>query len=252
MDELGFAGWNVKRNQKKNVPTYTLKHATHGTHEFSKPEQVQAFLRNGDEVYTPVRNDANGVKPTQRKVETSSEKPILPSSGPESAERMTLMRMTPAARADESAKLLSESQELAQRKIGLEENLAIATGDAKELVVREMTVLSRRMEGNESRQMTLRRVNSLALDLSNNGISPVQVIDSLASPEKRSRLAQWIDTMKSTNPAKRLAILTAVTGLAYYLWPKSGKEVPPPVRSEAPAEEIIEAACAGMKSGIAK
>jgi hypothetical protein len=52
-----------------------------------------------------------------------------------------------------------------------------------------------------------------------NNVLPSHVVTSLENPAERTKLATWVDKMKNSNPAK-LAILAAIIGIAYYLWPK--------------------------------
>jgi hypothetical protein len=81
---------------------------------------------------------------------------------------------------------------------------------------------------------------------------PLGIVTSLENPAERTKLATWVDKMKNSNPAK-LAILAAIIGIAYYLWPKwENEEVTPLVDPAVPAWPQIEAACWNQVPGIAK
>lgn len=72
LTSLWFDGWNVKQSQKKGKVTYILSHPEHGTHSFSKPKEVQDFLRDGHnvqivpaEIWQNIAVSSRGVNPEE-------------------------------------------------------------------------------------------------------------------------------------------------------------------------------------------
>lgn len=68
LTSLWFDGWNVKQSQKKGKVTYILSHPEHGTHSFSKPKEVQDFLRDGHNVQVVPMEKPTDIVPTSRGV----------------------------------------------------------------------------------------------------------------------------------------------------------------------------------------